>query len=209
MRHMVIVATACLFLISLPVVVSAERVSLALTDVTAITNGEGGGHLLFRIDDETLPASLAISRAILTVPLAGESATRRLDLRVFGVSRNWSPGGASWNDGWDRGEGGLHDRLYAESELDLRGQVTVVTFDITSLLKYEKEEDVAIRGFLLTARGPNGNGIPAADMARFSRLSNATVEVSYRRLPPGASRLSRATKAGRQPVKLDTDRPGR
>jgi hypothetical protein len=79
---------------------------------------------------------------------------------------------------------------------------------MTSLLKYEKEEGEDIRGFLLTARGREGNGIPAADMARFSRLGNATIEVSYRRLPPGGSRLARRAEAGRQAAELEAERPG-
>ena len=102
------------------------------------------------------------------------------------------------SDAWERGGGNLHDRLYADQRLDLRSGGGRLSLDVTSLLKYEKEDGEEIHGFLLAAHGREGNRVPAGDLARFSRLGEATLEVSYRKLPPSARRMRQEVAARRE-----------
>jgi hypothetical protein len=129
---------------------------------------------------------------------------------VLAVSREWSPAEVSWDDGWDLGKGGLHDRLAAETELDLRAKASTVTFDLTDLLKTADEEGVPVNGFLLTARDADGFGILPADLARFSRLGEGTLEIRTWTGPRNARLEGSEGNARKKPAKLDeVERPGR
>ena len=118
----------------------------------------------------------------------GEPSDRDLDLRLYAVSRDWTPGAVGWDSGWNEPGGDVHPRLYVEHRLSAGSAPSALELDVMNLLKYEKEDGESIHGFLLTTDPRRGEGLATGELARFAQLSQATLELQFRRLRPGASR---------------------
>ncbi len=170
----------------------AAELSRGVRDVTTIQNEAGQGRILFRADLPEEPGAIAVRRAILTVPVtaadgAGDRTSRRLDLRVYPVTRAWSAGSADWATGWSRPGGDFDPDVYGHADADV-GRGGTVQFDVTVAVKEILEHGMEAHGFLLTVAPDTGEGIASDDRASLEGFAGATLEVQYRELPPRPAR---------------------
>lgn len=157
-------------------------------DIAVIENGEGATRVLFRAGGLEELGDIAISRATLTVPVAGLAEDRVLELWIHPVTSAWDPSSVEWERGWSRPGGDFDDELLSIARLDLRSAATDVTFDVTSLMKEIVESEMQADGFILTVAPHDGIGIRTEDLPRFADLASAEVEVSYRSVPSAPRR---------------------
>ena len=170
----------------------AAEMSRGVRDVTMIQDEVGTSRVLFRADLPQESSAIAVRRAILTVPVAAvEGAegrtSRRLDLRVYPVTRSWSAGSADWTTGWSRPGGDYDSDVYGHADADV-GRGGSIQFDVTVIVKEMLEHGAPAHGFLLTVAPDAGEGIVATDRASLEGFADATLEVQYRELPPRPAR---------------------
>jgi hypothetical protein len=151
-----------------------EELTLGLHDVTVIQDGHGSGRVLFRTG--ALPASdrLLVESAVLTVPYAGASEDRSLELRVCPVTAVWT--GGDWNTPFD-------EEIYARSALVGRAP-GALSFDLTVAFKAMREHGLYADGFVVTV-ADRERGVALQDLARVSELGGASLQVTTMNLPSG------------------------
>ena len=170
----------------------AASASLNVQDSAVIMNDRGEGRILIRTQDIGDMRNAALGRAILILPLGGNTAQRTLHVQVHPVTRSWDPLGVTWNSGWSRPGGDYLDDLYARCLIDLAGGAATVGIDVTSIVREILDGSVEAHGFLLTVPPHDGAGLLAADLARFQRVADGRLEIKYRTVgrgrPRGATR---------------------
>jgi hypothetical protein len=168
--------------LALPSAARSDEVTRGLRDVTVIQDGEGHARVLFRLASPIDLENIAIQSANLVLECSGVTADRTLDLRLYAVSNDWTPG-IGW-DGWRNPGGDVHPQLYTDTELDLRSGQTRIRFNLLSLMKEIVERGEEAHGFLLTVRPTRGQGIRTEHLARLAGLENAVIRIQYRAVPP-------------------------
>ena len=183
MHRIILTGTLLALLMACPAL--ADHRSEALASHTVISH-EGANRVLFKADGLRALDSAAISRALIEFDVAGATADRRLHWRLCPVTTAWEAGAVSWDTGWNRPGGDFDERLGAEVSVDLSRGTRTAVFDVTRILKEWLEGGVDYDGFILTVqRRDGGEGILTEDLARLAGLNSASLEVSYRALPPG------------------------
>ena len=165
----------------LPAIASAASFTSPVRDVASISEPESGAtRLLFTADLAVPEEHVALRRALLRVPVGSRESTEQMVLRVHPGTTAWSRGAVDWSSGWTRAGGDFEDLVYGWAEVSA-GQSEVV-FDVSIPVKEILEYGAANRGFLVTVEPAAGLGLRAAD-AEALRLSNASLDVSYRQIP--------------------------
>jgi len=162
----------------------ADEITLGVKDVATITDENGVGRMLFRLDGSIEASTVAIERAILDVSLSGESENRGFRLQIHPVTREWNRASVDWTTGWTRPGGDFEDDLYGRAQVHFGQGATRGTFDLTTALKEVVEAGMEADGFILTLSPVEGHGIPADALDRFADLEDATVKIRYKRIPP-------------------------
>ena len=180
MRRIALVAMMSVGMASLAV---ADELQVGLASLKVITNDRGEARVLFRVDERIAIDDAIISRAVLSLPLSGAIEPRRIESRVYAISRDWAPRAVSWTDGWTRPGGDVHDRLYANGTIDLQRSGSSLVYDVSSILKESLENGVSSFGFLLTIRPADGEGFRGEDVARFANVGQGTLTLQYRQIP--------------------------
>jgi hypothetical protein len=183
----------------LATVVQGDQASVGLRDVTTIENGSGAARVLFRANELPDLGSVAINRAILTLPWSGERVNRTIPLQLSAVSQDWSAGSVAWNTGWLTPGGDVYDQLYSRLEVNCSEGRTSLRFDVTNILKEDLEAGVPIHGFLLSLQPRYGVGLQVPDLARLQGLETGTLEISYRTIPRRPERLRAEPEAAPRP----------
>lgn len=153
----------------------AEDQTVALRDVAVVQNGRDEARIYFRTALASLPSSVVIERAELTVPYAGSAEDRSLEVRVCPVTGSWTSG-ARWDTAFD-------EELYSRADLDLRSGSGALRFDVTVPLVAMHEHGLAADGFVLTIAGDRG--LRAADLSRLSTFEGARLTLRTTALPSG------------------------
>lgn len=161
----------------------ADRINAGVTDVTAVTDGEGSTRILFRAGPTERMENVAVRRAWLRWT-TGSGEGQRVALQVHAMGTEWNSGGASWNT-----SEALNAEVYSRQEIEVGGS-REVRLDVTRLVKEVLEHGAAAEGFVLTVG--EGTGLRSGTVEALGDLSQATLEVEYRRVPP----LPRAQRAG-------------
>jgi hypothetical protein len=150
----------------------AERLVRPVTDVTTIGGPVGACQVAFRCDPTITGGNVAVRQALVRFDLQGEPEDRALTVRVYPVTAPWSFGVPRV----------VYDaELWSRTEVDLRHSGPVV-MDLTNLVKEIVEHGMTSYGFVVAA-GPAAEGMTQGEAARFSGLSSATMEVTWRRTP--------------------------
>jgi hypothetical protein len=163
---------------------SAERAARGITDVTAIHDGSGHARLLFHWDPAVDAESFAIRRAILKFDLAGDTEARSLEIRVHPLSVPWDASTVTWTRGWTVPGGDFDADRLSNSRIELGRGAGPVAVDVTNVVKEILEEKEPFHGFLVTAHPAEGVGLRGQDLFRFAGLTNASLELSWRKVPP-------------------------
>lgn len=154
---------------------SAERISVSVTDVTAVSDRDGNTRILFRAGPTERMDNVAVRRAWLRWT-TGASDAQRVALQVHAMSGAWSPGGASWNT-----SEAINPEEYSRQEIEV-GASREIKLEVTHLLKEVLEQGTAAEGFVLTVG--DGAGLRSDAVDALGDMSQATLEVEYRRVPP-------------------------
>jgi hypothetical protein len=154
-----------------------------LSDVAWISNARGESRLLFRLDDLGDLRNAVIGRAVLHLPLVGEVARRTMQVQVHPVLSSWDAASVTWNGGWERPGGDLHDELYVRRRVDLSRGEESLAIDLTLLLKEIVEDGMEAEGFVLTVPPFEGDGLSVEDADQFMGVGQATLELAYRKVP--------------------------
>lgn len=148
---------------------SAERLTSAVSDVTATSDSRGGSRVLFHWAPE-FDRDVAVRKATLRFEPSGEPVARALTVRVYPVTAPWAGSGdVSFDaDIWSYGHLNLADR-------------GPVILDVTTVVKDLVEGGRRAYGFVVAADGAEEEGLSQADLARLAGLSNATIDVVWRK----------------------------
>jgi hypothetical protein len=163
--------------------VTAETLEGGVHDVATISDGRGAHRVLFRLHGYDPGEDTMIARAILKLELQGAPDARELEIRVYPVMTPWDPETVRWDRDWDRPGGDIRDEVYARKYVELSRGAHEIGIDVSSLVKEVVEYGLDAHGFLLTVAPNSGDGIRSEDLARFSGLANAALEVTYRNVP--------------------------
>lgn len=164
-----------------------------VVEYAAIENGAGAARILFKVNAGMRDLeNVAIWRATLKVPLAGDGSAEPLRIRVYPVGRDWNAGSVDWHSGWDRPGGDFEREMYARGEISpVRGGTQELEVDVTGLVKEIVEAGFPAYGFLVTVHPGDGEGLRLADVSRFGALTGAELEIRYRNLGDWARRRNR------------------
>jgi hypothetical protein len=175
MRHVAVMMIAAGLLLAGQA--SAERLSRAVSDVTTTADGRGGSRVLLRWDPQ-LGEGVAVRKATLRFDRSGDAVARSLTLRVYPVTAAWADGAGSVAFDTD---------LWSHGRVDLAESGPVIV-DVTTLVKEMVEGGMRTYGFLIAADGAEEEGLRSADLARLAGLSSATIDVTWRKVPPAPRR---------------------
>lgn len=156
---------------------SAERLSRPVSDVTVAEDARGGSQVLFRWDSP-LPAGAAVRKAVLRFDRTGERVPRTVTLRVYPIT-------APWTDG--RGAVVFDADVWSYARVDL-SQAGPVVVDVTTVVKEVVEGGMRAHGYLVAVDGRGAQGLSPVELARLAGLSTASMDVTWRRLPPVRTR---------------------
>ena len=174
-------------------IASAAELTRGVTDVTTIADGQGSSRMLFRLASAIEVPDIAIRSAQLTFTVSRAASERKVALRIHPVTTAWSAGAAGWT-GWSRDGGDFDEDLFGRVEVDLSSS-SEVRIDVTAVMKEVLEEGMQVDGFILTVDPREGAGIAAGDVSAFSGLSDATLEMTYRKSPPVPGQRGTRAKA--------------
>lgn len=180
-------------------VASSEDLTVAARDVTAITDGRGNSRILFRLTGLDGLGDVAVSRALLRVPVAAGASTREVTLLIHPMTRSWSLG-AEWSEGWTTPGGDFDRQLVSRVEAELGATTTDLIFDVTTIAKEIAEHGAANEGFVLTAR--EGDALAVTDVPLLQGLGLATLDVRFRRMPANADEVRLATRRARATAEI-------
>ncbi len=170
----------------------AERVASPPSGMATIDDGEGHARVLVAWTPPTEDEPVAVSRATLRFGVSGESESRSLRVRVYPITSAWNPQSANWTSGWSRPGGDFDEDVWSHATIDLGRGAHDFSFDVTNVVKEAMEEGYEPYGFLITAEPGEGIGFAESDATRLAGLENASIEVSWRRVPPApGSKASR------------------
>lgn len=175
-----VLATPCL----------AARINRTATAAAVITDGAGNSRLLLRWDAAPTDEFIAVSRAILSFDLSGEATARTLSLHVYPVTAPWNPATVEWTRGWAVPGGDIDVEASAAADIDLSRGSGAVRIDMTDAIKATLEDRSEFHGLLITCDPSRGDGISTEDAARFANMANASIELSYRRVPAPPAELA-------------------
>ncbi len=195
-----VILTLCALLLA--GVASSENLAVTTGDITAITDGRGNARILFRLAGLDGLADVAISRALLRVPVVAGASSREVTLLIHPMTRSWSAG-AGWSDGWATPGGDFDRQLVSRVEVDLGATTTDLVFDVTTIAKEIVEHGAANEGFVLTAR--EGDALATTDVPLLQGLGLATLDVRYRRIPANADEVRLATRRARATAEISED----
>lgn len=174
---------------------SAERAARNLSDVATIEDGEGNARFLVNFNPAIAAEHYVIRQAVLKFDLAGEQDDRSISLNVHPVTSAWNSGSVNWTSGWRTPGGDFDENMVAKAEIPLARGAGPVAVDITRAMKEILENGEPWNGIIVTRDPGDGIGIDTDDLSRFSNLSNATIDMSWRKVP-------------QKPREFQTDAPG-
>jgi hypothetical protein len=164
----------------------ADRIEIALGEPQVITSETQVARVLFAAPDLSgLDDSLLFS-ARLEFAL-GAPAEEEVYVQVNPITREWTPGSASWTSPWTR-PGGDRDEDHFRTERVDAGD-TALTVDVTSILRAALEGEIEAHGFVLSAPHASGDGLAAAELSRLGSLAAGKLVVEHRKFrTPRAAR---------------------
>jgi hypothetical protein len=89
-----------------------------------------------------------------------------------------------WTQGWSRPGGDFDEDVWSHATIELNRGAHSFVFDVTNVVKEVMEEGYSPHGFLITAEPEERIGLSDEDIDRFASLGEASIEVSWRRVPP-------------------------
>jgi hypothetical protein len=89
----------------------------------------------------------------------------------------------SWTSGWSAPGGDIHEELYARGLFDAGRAQSELKLDVSVILT-EFSDGMQMHGFLLTVPPFHGEGFRGEVLGVLSRLSEGSLEVSYRPVIP-------------------------
>lgn len=170
----------------------ARRQGLSVTDITAITDGEGSYRILFRLQGLDRLQGAMIRRAAIRIPHGATDLDRPFEVRVCPVTTTWAAD-ADWDRGWDTPGGDFDHELYGRATVH-PDRAGAMVLDITVPLKEMVEHDRFADGFILTAVSRGRDAIDSDELLLFQSLGTAEVEVEAKTLlsqPPEGRRQRR------------------
>ncbi len=168
----------------------------SVSEVAMIEDGEGKGRVLIQWDSAIEAQHFTVRRAMLRFNLEGEQAQRSIRLHVHPITRDWSPGTATWSGGWSNPGGDFDAERVARAEINLARGSSEVVIDVTRAVTEVFESGETWNGLILTTDPADGVGISSSDLARFGALDEAAVELSWRRVPPKPRELAAEAQGG-------------
>ena len=157
---------------------SADRIEAGVTDVTAVTDGEGNTRILFRAGPTARMENVAVRRAWLRWA-TGSGETQRIALHVHAMGGEWSAGAASWNT-----SEALSLETYSRQEIELGGSPGGSPGRDAAGEGSAGRHGASADGFVLTVDPGEGAGLRSGAVDALGDLGQATLEVEYRRVPP-------------------------
>ena len=144
-----------------------------------ITGPQGQQRILLQLAGPQNVEDMAIERAVLQLPVPAAAPTG-LELRLYPILTNWSPGTVDWTAGWNEPGGDIDRESYGRTVIASRHRGGTVEVDVTALLLSIRGGDPTF-GLMLTAPVERAEGLPpAARQALQGLLEGTTLEVSYR-----------------------------
>lgn len=174
----------------------AERAARTLSNVTTIEDAEGHSRILVSFSPGVNAEHYAIRQAVLKFNLAGEPSERAISLNIHPIKTAWNPATVSWTNGWRTPGGDFDETMIAAAEIQLSRGAGPVAVDITRAMKEILENGEQWNGIIMTTDPREGIGIDSDDVARFSNLANATIDVSWRKVPPKPIELQHEDTVG-------------
>jgi hypothetical protein len=176
----------------------ASSFESSIRDITVIQSPGGDSRVLFRISDTSLfSREIAIAKVWLRIPLPATRPEAPVHVQAHPILTNWSAGGVGWTSGWSTPGGDIHEELYARGSYDGGRAQSQLTLDLSVILT-EFVDGMEMYGFLLTVPPFRGDGFRGEEIGILSRLSEASLEVSYRPLIPGPLDRTGREKTGRK-----------
>jgi hypothetical protein len=160
----------------------AEKFTGSVIDVASIEDGQGNARILFHWDAAIDAEHFAIGRAFMKFDMTGEAEARSIRLRLHPVTSPWSAADVAWSSGWSEPGGDFDGAAMSTADIDLSKGDSTVFVDVTEIVK-ELEEAENSNGFLVTVDPADGVGLKEADLPRFDGLANASLEISWRKVP--------------------------
>jgi hypothetical protein len=172
-----------LVLLALSETSHAETSAADIADTATIEDGQGNARILFHWSAPISSDNFAIRRATLKFDIAGEPEARVIRLRIHPVTTNWGAADVAWDNGWSEAGGDYDAEIMSAADLDLEQGASSVFVDVTSVLRGAFEQGEPSHGFLMTCDPVDGIGLKEGDLSRFEGLANASLEVSWRKVP--------------------------
>lgn len=172
----------------------AERATFAVGDTEVVTRGEGPDAeacaLLSFQGMAALRSGVSVSTAQFRVPLGVERPEGRVVLQLHPVLGSWGEYRGAFGGRTDPPGGEFYREIYSRARLDEGGESLV--FDLTGILT-EIQDGLAVNGLVVTAPGNGDRGLDSNTLRALNRLSEGSLEVTYRRV---ADVPERATARG-------------
>jgi hypothetical protein len=192
-RARVAIVACAAVAVLVPGLACALQRNLSVAEQAVIADPLGNSRLLIRFEDFTELQDEWIASATLTIPITGRMPAD-LDLRIDVPHSDWNSA-ASWTSPWFEAGGDPEGEQAVVWEVN-EGS-TLLSADVTHLVRAMQEGDAPDHGFLIWAAGPDRVGLTAPEAAAFQGLGRANLEITYRRFSEHF-RVSAAELIGRK-----------
>jgi hypothetical protein len=160
----------------------AENSMGNVVDVAAIEDGQGNARILFHWSAPINAEHFAIGRAFIKFDVTGEPESRSIRLRLHPVTSPWGTADVAWASGWSEPGGDFDAEEMSTADIDLSKGASTVSADVTEIMKTLENGEIS-NGFLVTVDPADGIGLKETDLPRFDGIANASLEVTWRKVP--------------------------
>jgi hypothetical protein len=157
---------------------SAQRI-LAVADQAVIADVTGESRILVRFEPLAELQDEWIQSATLHIPLS-RAFPADVDVMVDVPRSSWMSS-ATWSSPWVKSGGDPHDEQ-AVVRTAKAGQTGTLSLDVTHLVRSMAAGETPDNGFLLWPADGARPGFSATEVAAFGSRSQASLEVTYRKL---------------------------
>jgi hypothetical protein len=127
---------------------------------------------------------MVVTRATLTVALAGLTPSNALDVQVYALNTAWDATSATWSAPWTQAGGDVSLDHYQTVRLEAGRPAKELRFDVSSIVQTIAEGSAADNGLILTAAPyRNAGRLDSNELALFGQSPQAALTVSYLDLP--------------------------
>jgi hypothetical protein len=183
---------------------SADPVQVPIAETGVISDRLGSTRILVKPGDLSAFEDRLITWAGLTFTLPGLPAARNLPVRVYPLTADWSAAAATWDSPWATPGADFDDAYYDTVVLAAGSRETLLSLDVTSIVRAIVEGEYGRYGFLITVPSYDGVGFRPTDLATLGTLTGATLEVDSRTSVVAArAAQARRTSIGKGEGSLD------